>query len=112
MSKRIEIVKKFLTAFSEENRNEFVEDTLSSDFTFSAPSDPLLNREEFFEKCWPYGHNLTEIKYVRIIENGDEIIITHEFTKPDGSRAQNTDVFIFSGDQISRFEVYFGWDIK
>lgn len=112
MSNRTELIKEFLTAFSKADRNDFVENLLAPSFTFSAPPDPLLNRDEFFEKCWPYGTDLKEIEYVRLIEFGDEAILTHEFRKPDGSKARNTDIFTFDGDQIVRLEVYFGWKVS
>ena len=112
MGSRTELVKELFIAFSKVDRNNFVENLLASNFTFSAPPDPLLNRDELFKKCWPQGDNLKDIKYVRIIENADEVIVTHEYTKPDGSKGRNTDIVTFDGDKIVRLEVYFGWGIK
>jgi hypothetical protein len=112
MSNRAELVKKFFVAFSKVDRDSFVENLLAPNFTFSAPPDPLLDRDEFFEKCWPQGGNLKDIEYVRIIENAEEIIVTHEYTKPGGLKGRNTDIITFDGDKIIRLEVYFGWDIK
>jgi hypothetical protein len=45
------------------------------------------------------------------VENGDEVIVTYESTKTDGRRFRNTEVLTFAGDQLSRAEVYFGWDL-
>ena len=112
MSNRPELIKQFYEAFSNVDRNDFVEYLLDPNFTFSAPTDPLLNRREFFEKCWPEGHNLKDIKYVRVIEDNDEVVITHEYVKPDGAKGCNTDIVTFNGDKIVRLEAYFGWDIK
>lgn len=112
MSNRPVLVKKFYEAFSKVDRNDFVENLLSPNFTFSAPPDPLLDRREFFEKCWPEGRNLKDIRYVRIIENAEEVVITHEYIKPDGVKGCNTDILSFDGDKIIRLEVFFGWDIK
>lgn len=112
MSERTEQIKIFMAAFAKVDRNKFVEDLLASDFTFSAPPDPLLDRDGFFEKCWPYGKNLKENRYVRLVEVDDEVILTHEFVAPDGSKARNTDIFTFRGKQITRFEVYFGWAVS
>ncbi|MGH7156672.1 MAG: nuclear transport factor 2 family protein [Nitrosotalea sp.] len=112
MSNRSKLVKRFYEAFSKVDRNEFVENLLASNFTFSAPPDPFLNRNEFFEKCWPNGGGLKDIRYTRVIEHGDEVIVTHEFVKPDDVKACNTDIITFVGDKITRLEVYFGWDIN
>ncbi len=112
MSNRTELVKQFYEAFSKVDRSDFIENLLAPNFTFSAPPDPFLDRDGFFEKCWPHGGNLKDIEYTRAVEHDDEVIITHEYTKPDGIRACNTDIFTFTGDNIIRFEVYFGWDIE
>ncbi len=112
MSNRPELVKQFFEAFSKGERNDFVENLLAPDFTFSAPPDPFLDHDEFFEICWPAGRNLKDVKYVRIIEHGNEVIVTHEYIKPGGIRGCNTDIITFADDKITRLEVYFGWDIK
>ena len=112
MGNRPGLVKQFYEAFSKTDRNSFVENLLAPNFTFSAPPDPFLDRDGFFKKCWPEGHNLKDIEYVRVIEHGDEVIITHEYLKPDGAKGRNTDIITFAGDKIVRLEVYFGWDVK
>jgi hypothetical protein len=39
------------------------------------------------------------------------VIVTYESTKTDGKRFRNTEIFSFDGDEISKVEVYFGWDL-
>jgi hypothetical protein len=48
---------------------------------------------------------------VRLIEAGDEVIVTYEATKADGQRIRNSEIHTFDDDKISRVEVYFGWDL-
>jgi hypothetical protein len=48
---------------------------------------------------------------VRLIEHGDEVIISYELTSADGGRGRNTEVLTFRGDQVCRAEVYFGWEL-
>jgi hypothetical protein len=49
---------------------------------------------------------------VRMIESGDEVIVTYEMTRHDGGRGRNTEVFTFAGDRVVRIEVYFGWELE
>jgi len=46
-----------------------------------------------------------------MIEDGDEVVVTYEAERSDGSRLRNTEVHTFEGDRIRRQEVYFGWDL-
>lgn len=112
MDSRTELVKMFFEAFSNVDRNDFVENVLAPDFTFSAPPDPLLNREEFFEKCWPHGGDLQHVEYIRLFEHDNEVFVTHQFIQPDGTKTQNTDILTFKEEKIICLEAYFGWKIS
>jgi hypothetical protein len=46
-----------------------------------------------------------------VVESGDEVIVTYEMRRSDGRGGRNTEVVTFDGDEISRVEVYFGWDL-
>ena len=107
---RIDIARAVYEAFATGDR-EMVERVFADDFTFSAPPDPLLDRDGYFERCWPGAGFGGAFQFVRLIESGDEVIVTYERTRPDGGRGRNTEVLTFRGDQIARAEVYFGWDV-
>jgi hypothetical protein len=47
----------------------------------------------------------------RVHEVGDEVVVTYEAERNDGSRFRNTEVFGFDGDKIRTVEVYFGWSL-
>ena len=79
---------------------------------FSAPPDPLLDRDGYFERCWPGRGSTTDFDFVRLVEVGNEVLVTYEATKTDGRRLRNTEILGFDGDRINRVEVYFGWDLE
>jgi len=107
MSDRIQTTKDFYQAFAKGNRS-FVEQLLTDDFTFSAPPDPFLDRAGYFERCWPGAGAGQTFEFVRMIESGDEVIVTYESKQPDGAKGRNTEILTFEGDKVSRAEVYFG----
>ena len=49
---------------------------------------------------------------MRLVRNGDEVIVTYEATRANRSRFRNTDVLTFDREQLSCVEVYFGWDLR
>src|ERR671926_1934615 len=108
-SDRVEIARESYVAFAQGNR-EFFEENLSEEFTFSSPPDPELDRTGWFERCWPGAGRGQEFKFVRLVESGDEVIITYELRRPDGSGGRNTEVLTFDdANSIAKTEVYFGW---
>jgi ketosteroid isomerase-like protein len=88
-----------------------VEECLSDDFTFYSPPDPGIDRAAYFERCWPNNESTDAFDFKRLVEAGDELLVTYELTKTDGGRFRNTEVLTFEGDKIRRTEVYFGWNL-
>ena len=110
-SERSEIACQSYLAFARAER-QFFEDRLSDDFTFSSPPDPQLDRAGWFERCWPGAGGGQEFTFLRLVEAGDEVIVSYELRRPDGSGGRNTEVLTFDEhDKISRTEVYFGWSV-
>jgi ketosteroid isomerase-like protein len=107
---RKQIARQAYEAFAAGDR-DFYEEHLSDDLTFSSPPDPILDRVGYFERCWPGAGQGQRFEFVRVVEAGDEVIVTYESRRPDGSGGRNTEVLTFEGDQITRIEVYFGWDL-
>ena len=84
---------------------------LADDLVFSSPPDPHLDRDGYFARCWPHAGDGAQYAFPRLIEAGDEVVVTYEATRPDGTRLRNTEVLTFAGERIRRVEVYFGWDL-
>lgn len=108
---RIELAKSNYLAFSAGDR-ETAEELIGEPFEFHSPADEAgLDRDGWFERCWPGAGSLTEFDFVRLIERDDEVVVTYEATRKDGSRFRNTEVLTFDGDKQVRAEVYFGWNL-
>ena len=85
---------------------------LSPDFTFYSPLDVGIDRERYFERCWPNASQLGGFEFKRLVESGDNVFVTYEGTRADGKRFRNTEVMTFDRDQVCQVEVYFGWDLE
>jgi ketosteroid isomerase-like protein len=107
---RLQLVRDSYGAYESGDRS-VIEKLLSDDFTFYSPPDPGIDRAGYFERCWPNAGLIESFEFKRLIEAGDEVIVTYESTKTDGKRFRNTEVFSFAGDKIRKVEVYFGWDL-
>jgi hypothetical protein len=108
---RIELAKDCYRAFATGDR-ELIEELIGDEFTFHSPADEGgLDRAGYFERCWPGAGTLTEFDFVRLVENGDEVVVTYEATRTDGSRFRNTEVLGYDGDKQVSAEVYFGWNL-
>ena len=108
---RLELARRTYGAFATGDRDA-IERLLADELVFSSPPDPELDRAGYFERCWPNAGGGTEFEFVRLFERGDEVFVTYEGRRADGTAFRNTEVLTFAGDdRVCRIEVYFGWDL-
>jgi ketosteroid isomerase-like protein len=107
---RLHAVRDIYGAFESGDRS-VAETLLSDDFIFFSPADVGIDRASYFERCWPNSKLIEGFAFVRLLEADDEVIVTYESTRTDGSRFRNTEVLTFEGEKITKAEVYFGWNL-
>jgi ketosteroid isomerase-like protein len=108
---RLQVARDCYGAYESGDRSA-IEGILTDDFTFYSPYDVGIDRTTYFERCWPNAGLIEGYEFERLVEIGDEVLVTYEATKTDGKRFRNTEVLAFEGDRICRAEVYFGWDLE
>jgi ketosteroid isomerase-like protein len=107
---RLKLARDAYGAYESGDRR-VIEELLTDNFTFYSPADVGIDRATYFERCWPNSELIKAFEYKRLVEAGDEVVVTYEATRTDGSRFRNTEVLTFEGDRIRQVEVYFGWDL-
>jgi ketosteroid isomerase-like protein len=111
MADRAQIARETYRAYETGDRS-MVERHLAPEFRFFSPADVGIDLARYFERCWPNAERIAGFEFQRIVESGDEVVVTYEATTTDGRRFRNTEVLTFSGHKIIRAEVYFGWDLE
>ena len=107
---RLQLVRDAYGAYETGDRSA-IERLLRADFTFSSPADVGIDRATYFERCWPNAELIESFEFERLVELGDEVLVTYEARRTDGSRFRNTEILTFDGGKIAAVEVYFGWDL-
>ena len=110
-SDRTQVVRDSYRAFRSGDR-ELAERVFGAGLHFHAPPDPDLDRAGYFERCWPQaGGRIEEFEFVRLFERGEEVFVTYEARRSDGSRFRNSEILTVREGQIVEIEVYFGWEL-
>jgi ketosteroid isomerase-like protein len=110
MADRLAIARDCYRAYETGDRR-LLEEHLADDLAFYSPTDDGIDRAAYFERCWPNHERIDGFSFERLAELGNEVLVTYEATRTDGTRFRNTEVLTFDGKRISRVEVYFGWDL-
>lgn len=108
---RIQLAKGLYEAFMSGDR-KFYEEHLSDDFIFSSPVDVGLDKDGYFNRCWPGAGKGGIINYIRLFESENEVVVTYESTSANGKKGRNTEIVGFDGNKVSSIEVYFGWIVE
>ena len=90
------------------NDRKVVEDALADDFRFTSPYDDAIDKAIYFERCWKNSDWIERHELERIFVEGDEAFVTYKCTAKGGKSFRNTEFFVFTGDKVSRIDVYFG----
>lgn len=106
-SKISDSIRKYFAAYESKDR-QVVEDLLADDFTFTSPRDPEINREAYFERCWPNCWKFKTVHIEDLMEKDNEAFVLYEIEPTLGEKIRNTERIKFSGDKIQAVEVYFG----
>jgi ketosteroid isomerase-like protein len=107
---RLRLARDCYGAYESGDRR-IVEELLTDDFTFYSPPDVGIDRATYFERCWPNSENIAAFDFKRLEPVGDEVLVTYEAERTDGTRFRNTEILGFDGDRVARAEVYFGWNL-
>jgi ketosteroid isomerase-like protein len=112
MPELLELARRAYEAYESGDRR-LLEDLLDDDFRFFSPADVGIDRERYFERCWPNAGRIAGYEFPRLLEAGEgEVLVTYEATRVDGTRFRNTEVMTFRGGKLLRVEVYFGWELS
>jgi ketosteroid isomerase-like protein len=105
------IVRAQYEAFRDRRRADS-EALLAADFTFTSPYDDAIDRDTFFERCWPGGDRFTDFAIERLTVDADGAFVTYFVTTDDGARFRNTEYLTVRDEQIHSVDVYFGASYK
>src|SRR5919198_2768524 len=96
---RTELARACYEAYAASDR-ETIEALLADDLIFYSPADVGIDRATYLERCWPNSGNQRAFEFRRLVEMGDEVLVTYECERKDGSRFRNTEILGFDGDKI------------
>ena len=91
-----------------EGRPDIMAAAITEDFAFSSPQDDHIDRNAYFERCWPENSPFQAIDIEHLVFDGDVALIGYRAEKLDGSAFRNVELMRFEGDRIAEVTVYFG----
>ncbi len=102
-----QLIKEYFTAYELKDRKS-MEELLSTDFSFSSPDDPFIDKATYFQNCWPFSEKAKFYRIEKLMENENEAFVQYECETITGKRFRNTEFFKIKANRILKVEVYYG----
>lgn len=109
-SSPLSVVQACLKAYVDKDRAA-IEALIGSDYRFTSPLDNGLDRETYFERCWPNSESAAAFDLIYGVEKGERAFVTYELRSVDGKRFRNTEIHTVADGKLRATEVYFGWNL-
>jgi len=88
-----------------------IEKLIAEDFHFTSPLDNRIERDRYFEYCWPNSRKIKHFDFINLVADGPRVFVTYEGQSTNGDGFRNTEIITVRDGQLVEVEVYFGWSI-
>ncbi len=102
-----ELVRSVFQAFQNQERKN-LENLFSSDFIFSSPYNKKLNKEQYFEICYPFSEKVKDYEFQTIVEKGNEVFVIYKCSSIGQDDFINSKYFTIENGKVKSVKVFFG----
>ena len=110
MTDPITIARRTYQAYVDTDRAA-LEALIAEGFHFTSPLDNRIDRATYFARCWPNSRDISDFRFLHLVQDGDRVFVTYEGTGNAGRRFRNTEILTVRDCQLLEAEVYFGWSL-
>jgi ketosteroid isomerase-like protein len=103
-----DVVRACFASYLAQDR-EAAEALIAADFTFTSPQDDHIDRDAYFERCFPTVDRLRSQELFFVVEaDDDRVFALYEYELRNGERYRNTELHTVRDGQVSEVQVFFG----
>jgi hypothetical protein len=106
----ISVAKMSYQAYLDKDRS-LIERLIADDFHFTSPLDNRIDRNTYFERCWPNSATTADFKFIHLAQQGERVFVTYEGRNTSGKGFRNTEILTVRHGKLVSAEVYFGWSL-
>ncbi|WP_133646332.1 nuclear transport factor 2 family protein [Paraburkholderia flava] len=102
-----DLIRRCFAAYESKDRAA-LEALVADDFHFSSPRDNRIDRQTYFERCWPFSEKVRAFRIEKLFVQHDEAFVRYRCEPDSGPAFRNTEFFRFANGRLIEVEVYFG----
>jgi hypothetical protein len=101
----VAIARAVFQAYADKNRDA-LERIVGDDFHFTSPLDNRIDRNTYFDRCWPNSEWIDGFDFIYLVPDGDRVFVTYEGRSATRGRFRNTEILTISNGRLVNVEVY------
>jgi ketosteroid isomerase-like protein len=108
MTSNVSVVEEAFAAYRAQDRERAL--TLYADsFVFTSPQDDHIDKDAFFERCFPTADRFAEQRLLHVTAADEELVLVHyEYELESGERYRNVEAITVRDGRIQEVQVFFG----
>jgi ketosteroid isomerase-like protein len=105
----VEIVRAVFDAYLRQDRDA-EDQLLAEEFVFTSPQDDHIDKDAFFERCFPTADRFTTQEMIYVVPAaGDNVFAMYEYELKDtGERHRNVELLTVRDGRVTETQVFFG----
>jgi ketosteroid isomerase-like protein len=101
------IVRAYFAAYEAHDRSA-LEELLAEEFRFTSPLDDGLDRDAYFERCWPFNAEVRAFDLERVFAQGPDAFVQYLCVRRSGETLTNVELFRTAEGKVVEVQVFFG----
>ncbi|SCK28466.1 nuclear transport factor 2 family protein [Streptomyces sp. WMMB 322] len=107
-----EVVRACMESYIAQDR-ERAERLIADDYRFTSPQDDHIDRDAFFERCFPTAERFRWQEILAVVPaGGDDVFLLYEYELRTGERHRNVEVATVRDGRITETQVFFGGRVR
>ena len=95
----ITVAQKAYQAYVAKDRAA-IEAIIGDEFHFTSPLDNNIDRQTYFDRCWPNSERIAGLAFVYLISDGTRAFVTYEGRNMSGEIFRNTEILTVRNGKI------------
>ena len=103
-----DVVRANFDAYVRQDRAA-AEALVGDELTFTSPQDDHIDRDAFFERCFPTADRVSRQELLHVVDTGSgDVFIMYEYELKTGGTHRNTELITVVDGRIVEIQVFFG----
>lgn len=107
-----DVVRGMFDVYLQQDRAT-AERLLADDLTFTSPQDDHIDRNAYFDRCFPTSTNVSVQEVLFLVDlDDDHVVVVYQYDATTGDVHRNTEIHTVRDGRVHEIQVFFGGKVR